>query len=170
MEIFISNIGNVRNMIYENDITHVLSVITFDLVNDIKFPNYFNRNNWLCLEMDDKIDINAHLAPSKSQISKILEWGRSLPEDSHVLVHCYAGISRSTACALALKVQSIGIDKIDKAIQWLIKTQPKACPNPVISHFADELLSANGLLFQKSEELATLRLIKNLESSWEDNL
>ena len=163
MEIFVSTLRELRENCHINDITHVLSVITADMLHEIKLPSNFNRDNWLFENMDDMIDIDAPKAPTKAQIYRILKWGRSLPADAKVLVHCYAGVSRSTASALILKVQEQGISNIDNCIKWLVNHRPNACPNPVIMWHADELLSADGILFKKSEEVANARLIKALE-------
>ena len=150
-------------MIEEWNISHVLSVITLDLLNSIKLPDNFDKNNWIVIDMDDIIHVDAPNAPTKEQVFTILKWGASLPTDAKVLVHCFAGVSRSTACALALKVQDHGLDKLDKCIKWLVKHRPNACPNPVITWHADSLLAANGQLFQKAEEIANARIAQALE-------
>ena len=60
----------------------------------------------------------------------------------------------------------MGINQIDECIKWLVDHRPSACPNPVITKFADELLLANGELFKKAEEVASIRLTANLNSDW----
>lgn len=164
MEIFISNIKDISHMFRLNGITHILSVISRDELDFIKLPKEFDRNNWLLLYMDDMIDINSPLAPTKNQIETILKWGKTLPSNANVLVHCFAGISRSTACALALKVQEIGIAHINECSKWLVNQRPNACPNPVITWHADELLSANGILFKHSEDIANARIAASLKA------
>jgi len=159
-------------MIDQHGITHVLTVITIYEIDYVKpkLPASFDKNNWLFLNMDDVIDADVPLAPQKEQVAQILEWGRSLPADAKVLVHCFAGVSRSTASALALKVQELGVDKLDECIEWLVNHRPIACPNPVITKHADELLCANGLLHQKAEAVASAKLIKGFGTDWKNHI
>lgn len=123
-------------------------------------PRDFNRDNWLFLDMDDVIDEEAEFAPSFDQVRQLLEWGKSLPKDAKLLVHCRAGVSRSTSAALALMVQNLGVHRVDQAIEWLVDHRPIACPNPVISKHADRLLGAGGELFAKAERVANAKLLK----------
>lgn len=160
MEIFICGVEKVPGMIHKHGITHVLSLLRGRERNDLILPRDFDRNNWLFLDMDDVINEDAEFAPSLDQVSKILEWGRSLPDGSRVLVHCMAGVSRSTSAALALMVQAIGVHRIDEAVDWLVDHRPIACPNPVISKHADQLLGAGGKLFEKAERVANAKLLK----------
>ena len=122
-------------------------------------PSSFKRENWLFLEMDDVINEDAEAAPQKEQVQRLLEWSAKLPSNAHLVVHCFAGISRSTAAALAIKTQELGVDRVPDAINWLLDERPQACPNPVITKFADELLGANGELHSAAEEVANKKLL-----------
>jgi predicted protein tyrosine phosphatase len=129
-------------------------------LNELKIPRAFNKDNWLFLDMDDVINEDADLAPQKEQVQRLLEWVKKLPEDAHLVIHCYAGVSRSTAAALAVKVQELGVDRLKDAVNWLLENRPVACPNPVITKFADELLNAKGELHAAAEEVASAKLLR----------
>jgi predicted protein tyrosine phosphatase len=58
------------------------------------------------------------------------------------VVHCEAGISRSTASALALKIQAHG--GIAGARAWIDHERPHACPNMLLAEFFDNLLDLQG--------------------------
>jgi predicted protein tyrosine phosphatase len=159
MKIWISNLMSVPGMIQKHGITHVLSVIDHHDIDHLQLPKGFDRNNWLWLDMEDIANPDASTAPQKDQVETILAWGSLLPSDARVLVHCYAGISRSTASALALQVQDWGVDCIDLAVEWLLAARPIAVPNPVITAYADQLLAADGRLFAAAENIAKRRLL-----------
>ena len=129
-------------------------------LNELKMPRAFNKDNWLFLDMDDVISETADAAPQREQVVQLLDWVKKLPDDAHLVIHCYAGVSRSTAAALAVKVQELGVDRIKDAIDWLLENRPVACPNPVITKFADELLGANGELHAAAEEVANAKLLR----------
>lgn len=160
MDIFICGVGKVPGMMHSHGITHVLSLLHSRERNELVLPRSFDHNNWLFLDMDDVINEDADFAPKLDQVRQILEWGKSLPKDARVLVHCLAGVSRSTSAALALMVQEMGVHKIDQAIEWLVDHRSIACPNPVISKHADQLLGAGGELFAKAERVANAKLLR----------
>lgn len=160
MEIVVTDVSKVAYNVRYNGITHVLTLLRGREHNDVVMPQDFPRQNWLSLDMDDVINPTVEFAPTREQVQTILEWGRNLPHNAKVLVHCYAGVSRSTAAALALKIQHIGNDKIPEAINWIFEHRPQACPNPVITKYADEILNCGGDFHDAAEELATKRLLR----------
>jgi predicted protein tyrosine phosphatase len=173
MEIFVSSARNVYWTICTHNITHVITLLMPKDYFEFKLPVHFNKANHLYLIMDDKIDAAAENAPTKSQINCILTWANNLPKNAKLLVHCYAGISRSTAVALAIKVQNDGLDKIEQSVDWLVNHRSIACPNPVICQYADELLGANGKFFECAEALAKSKMImlnSGLKISWREML
>lgn len=160
MEMTVCAVEKVPAMILLRNATHVMSLLRGRERNELKMPSAFNKENWLFLDMDDVINADAECAPTREQVAQILEWGRKLPIDAMVVVHCFAGISRSTAAALAIKVQQLGVDRIDEAVKWLVEVRPVCCPNPVITKFADELLGANGKLHEAAEAVANKHMLK----------
>ena len=159
MKITITNVDKVPAMILFKGATHVVSLLHSREFNELKMPRAFNKSNWLRMDMDDVISHDAFASPKKEQIAEILAWTNNLPTDAHLVIHCYAGVSRSTAAALAVKVQELGVDRLKEAIDWLLETRPQACPNPIITKFADELLGANGELHAAAEEVANNKLL-----------
>lgn len=159
MELFVSSLEKVAQSVYQYEATHVISLLLSNDFKEVVLPPMFDKNNWLRLNMDDVIDADVAYAPQLQQIIHILDWANRLPDDAKVLIHCQAGISRSTAVALMLKVKILGVDRIDDAIAWLKDHRPMACPNPVIITYADQLLGAGGELYEKSESFAFTKLL-----------
>ena len=63
-----------------------------------------------------------------------------------MLVHCHAGISRSTAAIAILLAQSDpGLDE-DALFAQILALRPQAWPNSRMMSFADELLERGGRL------------------------
>ncbi len=158
MQLTVTNVDKVPGFIHRGA-THVVSLLHSKERNQLFMPKSFKRENWLFLEMDDVIHETADAAPKKEQVERLLSWVKKLPDDAHLVIHCYAGISRSTAAALAVKVQELGVHRVSEAIDWLLDHRPQACPNPVITKFADELLGAKGELHGAAEEVANKKLL-----------
>lgn len=60
-----------------------------------------------------------------------------------LLVHCRAGVSRSTAIALAIAADRLGAGNERHACEWLRETYPQAKPNRLVVFLADEVLERN---------------------------
>jgi predicted protein tyrosine phosphatase len=162
MKVFVCNRSAVSRRTSQLGATHVLSLLDPGK-KPFLHPNT-DRQNWLLLHFEDNLEENEPNSPTREHVKQILEWGKHLPDDAVVLVHCEAGVSRSTAAALALLVQNQGTDKIDECIAHLLEVRPQACPNPLITKWADEFLGCNGQLHEKAEAVANAKIFKFLQN------
>ncbi|MCX8280533.1 tyrosine phosphatase family protein [Phyllobacterium sp. 0TCS1.6C] len=82
--------------------------------------------------------------PTVEHINQFLEFGRRWDRRAPLLIHCYAGISRSTAgayiTALALNPE---LDEVELA-QTLRRNAPSATPNGRLVALADDMLGRKG--------------------------
>lgn len=80
-------------------------------------------------------------------IRRLLAFGERVQAkpDSHVLVHCHAGISRSTALAAVLLAQHAP-GREDEAFARVRAVRPQAVPNIHVIQVADEVMGRNGAL------------------------
>jgi len=157
MKIFICSKSEVTAMTSWVGATHVLSLLDPGS-RPILHPGT-PLQNWLLVHFDDNKHEWQTNSPTEEQVSKILEWGKTLPDDAILLAHCLAGVSRSTAASLALLVQYHGLDKIDECLKMLIDIRPQACPNPIIIRFADKLLGCDGKLIEAVEGYLNSKII-----------
>lgn len=145
----------------KHNVTHVLSLLDHG-VRPFLHPKT-DKKNWLLLHFEDNVNAGQPNSPTKDHVIQILSWAKQIPDDAVILVHCEAGVSRSTAAAISILVQKYGTDKIDDCISWILSVRPQACPNPLITKWADELLNCNGELFEKCEKIANDKLLKILQ-------
>jgi predicted protein tyrosine phosphatase len=117
-------------------------------------PSVIVEQNHLILSMDDIIeDLEGYEAPAQTHVAQLLDfvggWDRAAP----LVVHCYAGISRSTAgayvtaCALNPKRDETQIAQAIRA------ASPTAMPNARIVALADEVLGRNGRMMRAIEAI-----------------
>lgn len=81
--------------------------------------------------------------PSIDHARVILDFGQQVPTRGRLLIHCGAGISRSTAAAFILAAQAKPGDEWG-AFQLIKVLRPQAQPNLLLVRFADKLLGAEG--------------------------
>jgi len=87
-------------------------------------------------------------APGEADVLAILEFGVELERRSdiaHVLVHCHAGVSRSSAAAALLMAQH-NPGREEDAFLALLEIRPQAWPNTRMVEIADGLLQRQGAL------------------------
>ena len=85
-------------------------------------------------------------SPHLSAIREILEFTSKQKRGDYLLVHCAAGISRSTAITFAALCQHAGLGLETDCFRALKRIRPCAAPNPLIVEFADSLLGRNGTM------------------------
>ena len=98
--------------------------------------------------------------PSRDHVLEILKVGAACLEASsssstrvHLLVHCYAGISRSTAAAYVVTTQALGVENAPEALAFVLRSRPEAFPNQLIVRHADRILQGQGRLLAALQPL-----------------
>lgn len=82
--------------------------------------------------------------PNIDHAHAILGFGREIPKGGRLLVHCWAGVSRSTASAIMIAAQHHGGNELH-AIQLVKALRPQAQPNRMLLGFADRILGTKML-------------------------
>jgi len=106
------------------------------------------------LSMDDIAQaIDGYELPAEAHVTRLIEfvtgWDRAAP----MVVHCYAGISRSTAAAFTAAC-ALNPKRDEAEIANAIRSaSPTAQPNARIVGIADRLLSRNGRMVRAVEDL-----------------
>jgi predicted protein tyrosine phosphatase len=96
---------------------------------------------------DHVVAFNGNEAPQEHHIDAILSFGEDLYRDSpgHLLVHCWMGLSRSTAAtAILLSQRAAGSEAL--AFDRVFAVRPRSWPNARMIELADRLLGRRGAL------------------------
>jgi predicted protein tyrosine phosphatase len=95
-----------------------------------------------------------HILPEGSHIGPLIDFiGAWDPEEGPLLVHCFAGISRSTAAAMiALAVKAPG--RVPELGHHLRHHAPHALPNRRMIEVADRMLDLDGRLIAAHQAMA----------------
>ncbi len=93
------------------------------------------------------------VAPDREMVQALLDFGASWREPEPMLVHCWMGISRSTAAALILACALRPDRRELEAAEALRAASPTATPNPLMIALADELLEREGRLVSAAKAI-----------------
>jgi predicted protein tyrosine phosphatase len=132
------------------NVTHVVSIL------DPGWPDppelqAFAAGRHLTLRFHDVIDASPEsIAPESGDIERLLAFGRDLANDraQHLLVHCHAGVSRSTAAAILLLAQRYADRPADEAVLEIARLRPRAWPNLRILELGDAALGRGGAIVE----------------------
>jgi predicted protein tyrosine phosphatase len=120
----------------------------------------------LTLSFDDALEDspsgNHVVAPSINDVEMILDFDRKtrrhIRPGKRFLIHCHAGISRSTATALAILADRLGPGFEKEAVECLVRATEdnEPWPNATLVAHADALLGRGGRLCEAAGELYRL--------------
>ncbi len=149
-------------------VTHVLSLLD---------PGWPEPDEIREFELDRRLRLHFHdiiepvpglVAPERWDVELLLAFGRSLGASAspagaaaaaaHLLVHCHAGVSRSTASAILLVAQSQPERAAHDIVGQVIRLRPRAWPNLRILELGDALLGRNGEIVASARVLYRLAL------------
>lgn len=117
-------------------------------------PECVAAENHLFLGMHDiPAEMHGFRAPAKAHVQELItfvqRWDRSTP----LVVHCYAGISRSTAAAYAIAC-ALNPRRDERVIaQALRAASQTAIPNTRLVTLADEVLARDGRMVAAIESI-----------------
>lgn len=127
-------------------VTHVLSIHDPDLIDPPEFAK-FPPHRRLALRFHDIIEPQPRrIAPSREDVERLLEFGREVEAAprGHLLIHCHAGVSRSTAAAALILAQAAPERPAREVFEAIVRIRPRAWPNLRILEFGDQLLGRGG--------------------------
>ena len=92
-------------------------------------------------------DVETELGATEEDVRQIIELAESLRADTgKVLIHCEAGVSRSSAAALIMYTCWLGRGREREAMERVLAQRPVAVPNRRMVELADKLLERKGRL------------------------
>lgn len=106
------------------------------------------------VQIDDiREEIEGYVAPSADHVRALVGFVKEWPRVEPLLIHCWAGVSRSTAAAyVAACLHNPDADEFEIADE-LSKASPTAFPNTRIVALADELLERGGRMAEAATRL-----------------
>ena len=136
----------------ETGVSHVLSIL------DPGWPvppafGTFGEHERLELRFNDVIEETPGMEPPQPEhVEALLAFGRDLMVEprtgAHLLVHCHAGISRSSASMTLMLAQALPERSAAEIIEEVLRIRSKAWPNLRIVEIGDAMLGRGGTLVE----------------------
>jgi predicted protein tyrosine phosphatase len=141
--IHVCSLARLHATVDETGARHIVTLLR--LTDRVQRPTHIAPENHLVLAVDDiATPIEGYTIPAQEHVERLIEfvgtWDRAAP----MVVHCFAGISRSTAGAFVAAC-ALNPGRDEQQIAWEIRRASRtAQPNPRIVSIADHLLKRGG--------------------------
>jgi predicted protein tyrosine phosphatase len=152
MTLIVCPLHQIETVIAERRPSHLITLL--DPYALIETPAGVARERHLKLGVWDVSEPFGGLTPpEEADVLRILKFARAWDERAPLLVHCHAGISRSTATAFMLACER-NPDIPEAEIAWsLRRAAPHAYPNRAIVRLADDILGRRGRMADAVEAI-----------------
>jgi predicted protein tyrosine phosphatase len=150
--IIVGPLSKVQPLIDEHRVRHVVTLLAPSTPHDM--PRGIAADRHLKLYFHDIIQaMDGHTPPSAADAQRLIAFLDSWDRADPMLIHCWAGISRSTAAAFtALCMFRPRADEEELALE-LREASPSATPNRLIVSLADEVLGRQGRMVKAIEKI-----------------
>jgi predicted protein tyrosine phosphatase len=141
--IHVCSLARLYDTVEETGALHIVTLLKD--TDRVARPKTIPEANHLVLGMDDIcVAMDGYVIPCDEHVTRLIEFVRGWDRAKPMVVHCYAGISRSTAgayvaaCALNPRRDEMAIAR------ELRRASPTATPNARIVSLADRVLGRDG--------------------------
>jgi len=138
--------------------SHVVSLLDPETIAVLGTPPGIAPKNHLKVSVNDiAAPINGHVHPDSSHVEEIIAFLSGWQPDAPLLIHCWAGISRSTATAFTALCM-YNEDACEFALARLIRERgAHASPNRLIVAHADRVLGRDGRMIDAVDAMTPPR-------------
>ena len=142
----------LHDTVEETGALHIVTLLRH--TDRVERPNHILETNHLVLGMDDvTAPMDGCVIPCEEHVQRLIGFVRGWNRAKPLVVHCYAGISRSTAGAYVAAC-ALNAQRSELAIaQELRRASATATPNARIVSLADRLLGRNGRMVAAIESI-----------------
>jgi predicted protein tyrosine phosphatase len=142
----------IEETVRQHNASRLVTCLNDDFL--VQTPKLIGPGGHLRLVMHD-IDepLPEYVAPNQDHVARIIDFALDWGGDGPMVVHCWAGISRSTAAAFTA-LCAINPDASEEAIAVALReASPTAYPNRLIVRLADEALGRAGRMVRAIEAI-----------------
>jgi predicted protein tyrosine phosphatase len=141
--IHVCSLARLPDMIVRTGARHIVSLLSNEA--DLTRPENIAPENHLWLQLHDISEPqDGFVLPQPEHVEQLIAFVQRWPREAPLIVHCFAGVSRSSAAAF-VAVCALSPASNERAIAAALRrASPTATPNLRIVAIADDLLARQG--------------------------
>src|SRR2546423_15323067 len=150
--IHVCSLSRLHDTVQQSGALHIVTLLKH--TDRVERPSHILETNHLILGLDDiSAAMDGYIIPGEEHVDKLIGFGRGWDRAKPLVMHCYAGISRSTAAAYVAAC-ALNAARSEHAIAHeLRRVSPTATPNARIVWLADRILLRDGRLVTAIESI-----------------
>jgi predicted protein tyrosine phosphatase len=154
--IHVCALRRVPEMVKHTGARHLISAINAQFIPET--PTTIPDNRHLKLDMNDIVEAQPGLIlPNTGHVAKLIEFVRSWDKQAPILIHCYAGLSRSTAAAFIALCALNPRTPEDAIAHALRRSSDTAAPNRLFVALADKVMRREGRMIAALHSIGECR-------------
>jgi predicted protein tyrosine phosphatase len=152
--IHVCSLARLHETIATTGARHVVSLLARDA--NLMRPAAIAPENHLWLQLHDiSAPLEGYVAPQTEHVEQLIAFVQRWPRETALVMHCYAGVSRSSAAAF-VSVCALSPASDERAIAAALRrASPTATPNSRIVAIADHLLARRGRMVSAVEAIGS---------------
>ena len=150
--IHVCSLARLHGTVNETGARHIVTLLR--IVDRVQRPASVTAANHLILGMDDiTVEMDGYVHPAEEHVSELVRFVQGWDRKAPMVIHCYAGISRSTAGAFVAAC-ALNPKRDEATIARAIRDgSPTATPNIRIVTLADRILGRGGRMIGAVEAI-----------------
>ena len=150
--IHVCSLARLYATVEETRARHVVTLLR--LTDRVQWPGHIVPDNHLILAVDDIVAAaEGYTVPAEEHVGRLIAFANQWDRETPMVVHCFAGISRSTGAAFVAACALNPHRDENEIARRIRNASPTAQPNARIVGIADRLLERNGRMIAAVEAL-----------------
>lgn len=160
--IFVAPLSLVETTVADANVSHLVTLINGETL--ISTPPSIVPDRHLRLAMNDICEPQPGLVlPCETHVADLITFARDWDRQAPLLIHCWAGISRSTAAAF-ISLCALNPEGSELELAHVLRrASPTANPNRLLVALADEILTRDGRMINAVEEIGRGKIAEEAE-------
>jgi predicted protein tyrosine phosphatase len=155
--IHVCSLARLHDTVNETGARHIVTLLR--LIDRVQRPECVTIDNHLILGMDDIAEpMEGYVHPGEEHVSRLIEFAQRWERKAPMVIHCYAGISRSTAGAFVAACALNPSRSEAKIAQAIRDGSATATPNIRIVSLADRMLDRRGRMIDAIQAIGVGRV------------
>jgi predicted protein tyrosine phosphatase len=150
--IHVCSLARLHETVQQTGALHIVTLLKH--TDRVERPSHIAEGNHLILGMDDVTEpMDGYVLPCEEHVTRLIRFVRGWDRAKPLVVHCFAGISRSTAGAYVAAC-ALNATRCELTIaRELRRVSPTATPNNRIVSIADRVLGRSGRMIAAIESI-----------------
>ena len=150
--IHVCSLARLHDTVHQTGALHIVTMLKD--TDRVERPDHILESNHLILGMDDiTSEMDGYVTPCEEHVGRLLSFVRGWDRARPLVMHCYAGISRSTAGAYVAAC-ALNAERSELTIARELRgASTTATPNARIVSLADLMLGRDGRMVAAIESI-----------------